>query len=889
MKPYKLGILMALAFVSVVKSEKLCESEGHGTFKIPDSTDCESFVKENISKFRFPWFPWFPSFPWVTMPPRFPTFPTFPPFPDFPDWIRPTRPPPDDGDDDDDIETCPDEGIKQISHPKSCEKYFLCVGGNKIERRCSPGFLFSRKFRSCVPPEMSECEEPARVWECPEEDDLGNLVFLPNKKNCAKYYLCFGGEQIPMACGDGLHWSIHEDTCMDESKAKCEFGDDDDDVEECPDDGIKQISHPDNCEKYILCVNGMRIKRNCAPGFHFSRQFRSCVDPDIAECEGSELLCPAEDDLDDLVFLPSKEDCAKYYVCFGGEPLPLRCADGLHWSVEAQTCLAKKDAGCEDDGIEQCPKEGIETISHPYNCEKYILCVGGTRIKRDCLPGLHFSREIRACVDPDIAECEDDDSEQCPDDGIKSISHPDNCEKYVLCVNGNRFKRNCAPGLHFSRQARACVHPDIAECDDDDIEQCPDEGIKSIAHPESCEKYVLCVNGNRFKRNCPPGLHFSRDMRACADPNIAECEDDDDDIEQCPDEGIKSISHPDNCEKYILCVGGMRIKRNCAPGLHFSRDMRTCADPSVAECEDDDFEQCPDEGIKSISHPDNCEKYILCVGGTRIKRNCAPGLHFSRNNQACVDPSIAECEDFEQCPDEGIKSISHPDNCEKYILCVGGTRIKRNCAPGLHFSRDLRNCVQPDIAECDASPLTCPKVDDFDDFVFLPNKEDCSMYYVCFGGEPIPLSCGDGLHWNVDEQTCTSPAEASCEFGDFEQCPDEGIKSISHPTNCEKYVLCVGGTRLKRLCAPGFHFSRDFRACVPPQIANCEDGEEGEEPFTCPMEDDLSNLIFLPSQESCEKFYLCHRGEKVSMGCGNGLHWSQKNEMCMLPDDAGCK
>lgn len=763
MRKKLIGLLVLLAFVAAAESDQICEIDGTKVV-IPDAFDCESYVNDRVESYRFP------TFPWIRLPPILSTL-----FPNWPRW--PTTPAPDDDDDDDDREECPDEGIKQISHPKSCEKYILCVGGTEIERRCAPGFHFSRSLRGCVKPEIAECEEHERVWECPEEDDLDNLVFIPNKKNCEKYYLCFGGDRIPMSCADGMHWSIDEETCMDEEEANCEFGDD---IEECPDEGIKSISHPYDCEQFVLCVEGMRIKRDCPPGFHFSREFRNCVPADIAGCKDQKLTCPKEDDLDNLVFLPNLEDCSKYYLCFGGDPISLSCADGLHWSVEEETCLNKKIAGCE----------------------KF-----------------------------------DDDIEQCPDEGIKSISHPDNCEKYILCVGGSRIKRNCAPGFHFSRDFRSCVSPDIAGCEDED----------------------------------------------------------EDEIEECPDEGIKSISHPDNCEKYVLCVGGTRIKRNCAPGLHFSRKLRNCVDPDIAECEDqdeDDIEECPDEGVKSISHPDNCEKYVLCVGGTRIKRDCPPGFHFSRELRRCTSPDIAECEDkdkIEQCPDEGIKSISHPDNCEKYVLCVGGTRIKRNCAPGLHFSRSLRNCVQPEIAECEVQKLSCPKEDDWDNIVFLPNKEDCTMYYVCFGGDPIPLSCGN-LHWSVDDQACMPPEEAGCEFGGgFEQCPDEGIKHISHPSSCEKYVLCIGGARIKRNCAPGFHFSRDFRSCVQPEIANCEDedGEEDEE--TCPEKDDLTNLVFLPNRENCEKYYLCFGGGQIPFSCANGLHWNRKENMCMVKDEAGCK
>jgi hypothetical protein len=135
----------------------------------------------------------------------------------------------------------------------------------------------------------------------------------------------------------------------------------------------------------------------------------------------------------------------------------------------------------------------------------------------------------------------------------------------------------------------------------------------------------------------------------------------------------------------------------------------------------------------------------------------------------------------------------------------------------------LRACTTPEEAECEDRKFSCPKEDDLGNLVFLPNKEDCGAFYVCFRGQPVPLTCGAGLHWSVEAQTCLPEAIADCEFGsNFEECPDEGVLTISHPDDCERYILCIGGARIKMECAPGFHFSREFRSCVQPEIANCE-------------------------------------------------------------------
>jgi hypothetical protein len=129
-----------------------------------------------------------------------------------------------------------------------------------------------------------------------------------------------------------------------------------------------------------------------------------------------------------------------------------------------------------------------------------------------------------------------------------------------------------------------------------------------------------------------------------------------------------------------------------------------------------------------------------------------------------------------------------------HFIFLSGNRIKRDCPAGMHFSRKVRNCVDPSIAGCEERKWACPKVDKPGNWVFLPSKEDCEAYYVCFNGEPWPMVCTGGLHWSIKEERCMAPEEAGCEEMDDdgeEECPDEGIKSISHPNNCEKFVLCV--------------------------------------------------------------------------------------------------
>lgn len=101
--------------------------------------------------------------------------------------------------------------------------------------------------------------------------------------------------------------------------------------------------------------------------------------------------------------------------------------------------------------------------------------------------------------------------------------------------------------------------------------------------------------------------------------------------------------------------------------------------------------------------------------------------------------------DRERCPDEGFKLISHPRNCEKYILCLDGEEVSElTCPDELHFSRITRSCVDPRAAGCEPFDWECPDNGDPSERVFIPNQDDCSAYYLCWQGMNVTLKFHHG-------------------------------------------------------------------------------------------------------------------------------------------------
>lgn len=71
-----------------------------------------------------------------------------------------------------------------------------------------------------------------------------------------------------------------------------------------------------------------------------------------------------------------------------------------------------------------------------------------------CRPGHHWNAEMEYCDDPRNAGCDGDTNfpqllPDCPVSFTGNVPHPDNCEYYIHCANGNRFIQRCPHLFNF--------------------------------------------------------------------------------------------------------------------------------------------------------------------------------------------------------------------------------------------------------------------------------------------------------------------------------------------------------------------------------------------------------------------------------------------------------
>ncbi|KAG5669038.1 hypothetical protein PVAND_016940 [Polypedilum vanderplanki] len=206
------------------------------------------------------------------------------------------------------------------------------------------------------------------------------------------------------------------------------------------------------------------------------------------------------------------------------------------------------------------------------------------------------------------------------------------------------------------------------------------------------------------------------------------------------------------------------------------------------------------------------------------------------------------------------------------------------------------------------APEICPPIDDPKNPQFFPNENDCSKYFLCFNGSIVERSCADGLFWDQNNLWCNFKNETECFWNNYDpRCPiPDDIYNpthLPHETECNLFYKCSHGRRVLMECPENLHWSVEYDRCEYPSIAGCDinflpplptwtppistttEGFENQ----CPEIDDPDDLVFLPSNESCEIYYLCFNGDKIQRKCNEGLHWNVELNWCDFPENSGCE
>lgn len=232
------------------------------------------------------------------------------------------------------------------------------------------------------------------------------------------------------------------------------------------------------------------------------------------------------------------------------------------------------------------------------------------------------------------------------------VSNPRSCQHWIFCNEGLATEGQCPGIYYFDESSQMCRYRDFVECNFDavDVTCSTTDDLETHSHPENCNQYVVCVDGFPRVQNCADGLYWDQANGRCDFPTNVEChiqEPDRELIYYCEPDTVYVTRHPFECQKFIVCVNGDRRLNRCAENLLFDPKNLRCDLEANVDCvlpeAEVDYECDPTRDLYFAPHPTSCDYYLVCFAGHRQLRRCAEGLRFDWITNQCNVPENAFC------------------------------------------------------------------------------------------------------------------------------------------------------------------------------------------------------------------------------------------------------
>ncbi|CAL8105200.1 unnamed protein product [Orchesella dallaii] len=378
-------------------------------------------------------------------------------------------------------------------HPKFCSKFIQCgAPGTFYLKSCGPGTVFNSK--------LSICDWPSNVPHCVLSTDgtyitatgqaVGNELLRRRKRSaspvshiiaednvhfplshkslmtrkkrdvesssssskekcdsenyitpdpiqCNKYRICSNGRFVSVTCGEGTLFNPLKSVCDFADDVDCKSRRQDFGTYGCETGDAYQAPHPDSCNKFVECENGILAIKTCPPGTLYERDEARCEHAYRVTCRKPISL---EHDVDVNFFRDSesreKSNSSEQHHHQHKRSIP------IYWRASRSSNFADNDnklnLACEFNYI----------APHPTICNRFVECENKRIFIKTCGPGTAYN--------PILGQC----------DWPSNIREPDenHCTKYRICKGSLYQSASCGNNQVFHPDQRKCVSASMYLC-----------------------------------------------------------------------------------------------------------------------------------------------------------------------------------------------------------------------------------------------------------------------------------------------------------------------------------------------------------------------------------------------------------------------------------------
>ncbi|XP_033157404.1 chitin-binding domain protein cbd-1 [Drosophila mauritiana] len=293
------------------------------------------------------------------------------------------------------------------TYPEVCKKYILCASPVPIAFYCPESLFFNEALQRCVEWESSDCSNgetttssPGHTTPSPDTHICSNStgLNLPYRENCQWYIYCTDENSFMMGiCGNEEYfdpWTgkcgfdVSPEACREIQTTSPTVTDSTEgpttvitpttpDSQPDPCDGApegKLVPYPDDCSKFIQCIQPDPIVYDCREGQEFSAALERCMAPWFANCSIPATTIPPVTipttttttekpspngicaDKPEGSLVPYPGNCSKYIACEDPIPVGYACPEGEEFNPTILTCTDPHMAGCNPSALHTSPK-----------------------------------------------------------------------------------------------------------------------------------------------------------------------------------------------------------------------------------------------------------------------------------------------------------------------------------------------------------------------------------------------------------------------------------------------------------------------------------------------------------------------------------------------------
>lgn len=144
------------------------------------------------------------------------------------------------------------------------------------------------------------------------------------------------------------------------------------------------------------------------------------------------------------------------------------------------------------------------------------------------------------------------------------------------------------------------------------------------------------------------------------------------------------------------------------------------------------------------------------------------------------------------------------------------------------------------------------------DDTLLPNPNNTSSYYYCFNEVATLENCAENSIFVIEKQECLLQFDIETTSSDNEATSTPMLGSSS------------------------------FTTYMPIEVPSTPALTNLSQSYDCPCYDTVLPT-YLISEESCNTYYMCYRGQPLKMSCCGGHHWSPELGYCVPEHQSNCR